>query len=308
MFCRLLFLDRFAIIKADQPVYERSVPLKKQISLILLLILAFSLTACGFSRSAPDIAATTLPVYQFTAALCEGTGLEVARLIQDSVSCLHDYTLQVDQMKTAQGAEVIVLSGLGLEDFLDDVLSGHEKTIDASEGITPLPSEEEGDDPHIWLSPDLAMVMAENICSGLCRYYPEYTDSFLRNREALLLRLQDLSLYGQESLSDLHCRQLVTFHDGFSYFADAFGLEILMAVEEESGAEASAEDLTTLIDLVKANSLPAIFTERNGSTSAARIVASETGISFYALDMAISGQDYFEAMYGNIDTIREALQ
>ena len=124
----------------------------------------------------------------------------------------------------------------------------------------------------------------------------------------MLLRLQDLSLYGQESLSDLHCRQLVTFHDGFSYFADAFDLEILMAVEEESGAEASAEDLTTLIDLVKANSLPAIFTERNGSTSAARIVASETGISFYALDMAISGQDYFEAMYGNIDTIREALQ
>jgi ABC-type Zn uptake system ZnuABC Zn-binding protein ZnuA len=59
--------------------------------------------------------------------------------------------------------------------------------------------------------------------------------------------------------------------------------------------------------LVNANHLPAIFTERNGSASAASIIARETGVESFALDMAMAGDDYFEAMYHNIDTIREAL-
>jgi len=53
--------------------------------------------------------------------------------------------------------------------------------------------------------------------------------------------------------------------------------------------------------------LPAVFTESNGSVSAADIIAAETNISVYSLDMAMGGDSYFEAMYHNIDTIKEAL-
>ena len=59
--------------------------------------------------------------------------------------------------------------------------------------------------------------------------------------------------------------------------------------------------------MVEEHSLPAIFTERNGSVSAADIIATETDAAVYALDMAMAGDDYFEAMYHNIDTIKEAL-
>ena len=78
-------------------------------------------------------------------------------------------------------------------------------------------------------------------------------------------------------------------------------------MEEESGSEASARELIELISLVQEQSLPAVFTETNGSTSAADIIARETGCGLYALDMAMSAEGYFDAMYHNIDTIKEAL-
>lgn len=163
-------------------------------------------------------------------------------------------------------------------------------------------------DPHIWLSPANARIMAENICRGLSAQYPEHTDTFERNLEDLVIRLQELQAYGEAELTELACRELITFHDGFGYLADAFDLEILEAIEEESGSEASAQELIGLIEEVEHRNLPAVFTEINGSASAAGVICAETGTASYFLDMAMSGEDYFESMYHNIDTLKEALQ
>ena len=290
--------------------------------IILTAALAAALL-CGCAPKADyaPIAATTLPVWDFTSRLCQGTPLAVTRLVTEQVSCLHDYSLNVRQVKAAEAAQVVVISGAGLEDFLDDLLLDV-PTIDASQGIPLLHSdeaheeeehhhEEDGhhheEDPHIWLSPENAQAMAQNICDGLSRQYPDYEGTFRANLEDLLAQLEALQSYGEEQLSGLQCRELISFHDGFSYFAQAFHLTILESVEEESGSEASAKDLIHLTELVRNHNLPAIFTEVSGSDSAAQVIARETGCKVYALDMAMSGSSYFEAMYHNIDTIREAL-
>ena len=286
--------------------------------ILCLLSLCLLLTGCASQEPPAQVAATTLPVYEFTVRLCEGTPITVTRLVTESVSCLHDYSLNVRQVKAAEAAETIVISGAGLEDFLDDVLLNAD-TIDASQGIELLCGEEdhgheeshEGhhheEDPHIWLSPANAKIMVENIREGLSRRYPEYADAFRRNEEGLLSDLEALRSYGEEALASLRCRELISFHDGFSYFAESFDLTILEAVEEESGSEASAKELIHLIEEVEHHQLSAIFTEKNGSASAAEIIARETGCAVYTLDMAMAGDSYFDAMYHNIDTIKEAL-
>ena len=289
----------------------------RYISIALTLVLLAGLFS-GCAPSEPvDIAATTLPVYQFTPRLCDGTGLTVTRLVTESVSCLHDYSLNVSQVKAAESAEMIVLSGAGLENFLDDLLEGTDTAIDSSEGLELLTCEhshgheghhhEHETDSHIWLSPANAKGMAANICAGLSTQYPQHEATFEKNLTSLLADLDALQAYGESRLSELSSRELVTFHDGFAYFAEAFNLTILEAVEEESGSEASAHELIHLIELVRKHELPAIFTETNGSDSAARIISAETGVPVFSLDMAMGGEDYFEAMYHNIDTIGEAL-
>ena len=290
--------------------------MKKFFLLLLPLLLLWGCTP----KPSADIAATTLPVYDFTSALCQGTPLTVTRLVTEEVSCLHNYSLNVRQVQAAEAADVIVQSGAGLEEFLHDVLE-NKSVIDASEGIELLcPGEEHGhdhhgheghsheEDPHIWLSPENAALMAENICRGLCQHYPQYQGVFQSNLPGLLEQRASQQAYGEQELADLSCREMIPFHDGFSYFARSFGLTIVEAVEEESGSEASARELIHLIELVREHNLPAIFIERNGSSSAASILSRETGAKVYTLDMAMSGSSYFDAMYHNIDTIKEALQ
>lgn len=284
--------------------------------LICIILLVFLLCGCRPAQEY-DIVATTLPVYSFTERLCSGTDITVGQLVTENVSCLHDYTLKVSQMQMLENADAVVISGAGLEDFLDDALNSTDIVIDSSRGLVLLEGTHEEhehhsshtheEDPHIWLSPSNAKAMAENICKGLCDLYPDHAQIIQSNLADLLSDLDALQKYGEESLDELSSRKLITFHDGFSYLAESFGLTILEAVEEESGSEASAKQLISLVTLVQEHGLPAIFIETNGSASAANIIAAETGIPVYTLDMGISGEDYFTTMYHNIDTLREAL-
>ena len=292
----------------------------RRICLILLLV-CLLLSGCQTADTPAMVVATTLPVYDFTVALCQSTDITVERLINESVSCLHDYSLSVSQVKAVESAEIIVCSGAGLEDFLSDLLESSVK-VDASAGISLLCTSHSHDhddhahhahedtqefDAHIWLSPANASCMAKNIAAGLIDHYPQHEQQIQNNLTALLQNLDVLQHYGQQTLSELRSRDLITFHDGFSYFADSFDLHILEAVEEESGSEASAKELIHLITLVQDHKLPAIFTETHGSVSAANVISRETGANIYALDMCMGDTGYFEAMYRNIDTIKEAL-
>ena len=288
---------------------------------ILLLILTVLLSGCTAQEPQAQIAATTLPVYELTTRLCEGTELTVTQLVTEAVSCLHDYSLNVRQVRAAEAAQLIVMSGAGLEDFMEDLLHGR-NVIDSSAGITLIEGghdhehghEEESheghhheEDPHIWLSPANAKIMAQNICSGLCAQYPAYAEIFQSNLTVLIAELDALQSYGEAQLSNLSCRELITFHDGFAYLAESFNLTILEAVEEESGSEASAAELIHLIREVQHHDLHAVFTEKLGSVSAAQIIAAETGAEIYILDMAMHGESFLDAMYLNIDTLKGAL-
>ena len=111
----------------------------------LLCAFALLLSACGqpaASQPPEDdtlrIVATTYPVYLFATAVTEGAeGVEVSLLVNQQTSCLHDYTLTVADMKAIEGADVIVMNGAGLEDFLDDALSASAaQIIDCSQRAT----------------------------------------------------------------------------------------------------------------------------------------------------------------------------
>lgn len=287
---------------------------------MILCLILLMLCGCTVKNKAPDIAASTLPVYEFTSRICQGTDLTVSKLITENVSCLHDYSLQVNQMRMIEGSDVVILSGAGLEEFMEDALQKARFTIDASEGIplvcghhaeeSSIQIHDHGheSDPHIWLSPANAIEMALNIHAGLLLLYPEHKATFDVNLSQLLTDLTTLQEYGQETLADLDCRNIITFHDGFGYLAKEYALNILEAVEEESGSEASASEIIHLINLVNDYQLPGVFTEINGSTAAASIIAAETDVKCQALDMALSGESYFDAMYYNFDCLREVLQ
>ena len=290
----------------------------KKLLATFIILSVITLSGCATISEPAQIVTTTLPVYEFTQQLCTGTGISVERLITENVSCLHDYTLQVRQMQLLENAEIVILSGAGLDDFAKDTLTDSIIAVDASENITLLCADSHHDhsnehthddsDPHIWLSPINAKLMTENIYNALCNTYPEHKPIFTKNLLNLNQQFDALQAYGTEQLANLSHRDIVTFHDGFAYLANAFDLHILRAIEEESGSEASAREIIELITLIGNHNVQGIFTEENGTASSAHIISRETEVSVYVLDMAMSERSYFDAMYHNINTLKEALQ
>ena len=162
--------------------------MKKLCIICLLALLLSILGGCGDTPC--QVVAATAPIYTFTTALCDGTDIEVSQLITENVSCLHDYTLQVSQMRMLESAELLIQNGAGLELFLEDIAPTC-PVIDCSVGMALLGCDHEEEhehhhhdaDPHYWLSPDYAGQMVKNICAGLSDVYPEHTDTFSQNKE-----------------------------------------------------------------------------------------------------------------------------
>jgi len=308
---------------------------KRFLSLLLSGLLCLT-AGCG--SSAPtleedklNILATTYPIYLLTCAVTEGVdSLEVSLLVNEQVSCLHDYTLTVHDMKSIEKADVIVTNGVGLEDFMSDALAQtNAMIIDCSEGIELLPStghhdhdhghdhghETEGEhfDPHYWMDPVRAVSMISNISTQLSQMFPEQKTAFYTAYETTVERLELARQGWQDQFQNLEHQHIITFHDGFQYFAHACGIEILKAIEEEEGAEASAAEIKEIVSLIKEHNVSVIFVEKNGSDSTAQAIARETGVSVYALDMIMSGdgssiQSYIDAMTTNLQTVAEALK
>lgn len=274
----------------------------KRIAFFLSLILLLAgCSAAPAQDEAHTVAASTKPVGQFAAAIAEGTGITVQYLITEDVSCLHDYTLTVSQMRLLESADAVIVNGGGLEAFMDDALAAKQTVIDATAGLL------ENGDPHAWLSPEHASKMAKNIAAGLSSLYPEHESAFRENLGELLDKFLQLQAYAHVQTEELKCRRIITFHNGFSYFAEALDLDLAASMEVEHGSEPAAKDLEKIVKLVKEDSLPAVFTEENGDPAAADVVAKESGCKVFALDMAMGERDYFAAMRYNIDTVKEAL-
>ena len=155
--------------------------------------------------------------------------------------------------------------------------------------------------------------LLENLAGGLSQLDPDHAALYATN--ARLAREQLTQAYDlmKTSLESLSCRELITFHDGFSYFADAFDLTILRAMEEEAGSEASAREVADIVAEIRLHQLPAIFTEVNGADATAQMIHRECGVPIFSLDLMMSdhGQDpgiaaYLAMLQTNVNTLREA--
>lgn len=299
----------------------------KRLAALFLALLTLSGCASGGASGRQDddlhILATTYPLYLFTTAVVGNTeGVEVTLLVNSQTSCLHDYTLTVKDMKAIERADVIVMNGAGLEDFMSDALAqSNAAVIDCSKNITLLPTlehaghdghdHEEEYDPHYWLDPHRVEQMVENIANGLIALRADSAEAYRSNAAAALKALSQIDPFYRDIVHPAY--PLITFHDGFQYFADAQGFELLKAIEEEEGAAASAAEIREIVSLIEENDIPAIFAEKNGSRKTADVIARETGCRVYELDMLMSGdgtgiQPYIDAINANLTTILEAFQ
>ncbi|MCI9171226.1 MAG: zinc ABC transporter substrate-binding protein [Lawsonibacter sp.] len=286
-------------------------------ALLVLLVLPFCGTPAA-EKPRLTVVCATYPIYLFASSLAENVdGVAVERLDTGTASCLHDYTLSMADMKKLERADIIALNGAGLEEFLEDALAASDaQVIDCSAGVELLENlshRHDGDghdshdhghwDPHYWMDPANARIMADNLRGGMALTDPEHAGEYEANAvktEEILLQVEKDARELMERYLPQGVPGLITFHDGFQYFARAFHLPLLASIEEEAGSEASAREIVEITRLVKEYDIPVIFTEVNGSDATARAISRETGCRVAQLTMIMDGPDASDPEFGGV--------
>ena len=293
----------------------------KKIFLLILTILMLSVAGCGekVDDGKLKIVTSFYPVYLETINIVgEIEGVEVVNLTKPQTGCLHDYQLTTEDMKTLETADIFVVNGLGMENFLEKVIETQKnlKIVDASnsEEIYLLKEGEEVN-PHVWLSVTYAMAQVKAIQRQLCELDPEHADIYKKNALNYLNELTALRDEMHLALDNLQNKDIVTFHEAFPYFAAEFKLNIAAVIEREPGTEPTPQELADTIKTVNELPVKILFTEPQYSPKAAETIARETGAKIFTLDPVTTGEskienkaDYLNKMRQNMKTLQEALQ
>ena len=292
---------------------------------LLLLVLSVALVGCGGADKPAEkktaepfrIVTSFYPMYVATINITDGVdGVEVYNMTKPQTGCLHDYQLMTEDMKTLEKADAFVINGAGMEDFMDKVTEQQKKlkVIDASRGIE-LIHDEEGDNPHVWLSVTDAITQVRNIADQLKEADPVHAAQYEKNAAAYIEKLTSLKSEMHAALDNVPHKDIVTFHEAFPYFAQEFKLNIIGVVEREPGTEPTPTELQETIEQVKALPSKVLFTEPQYSPAAAETIARETGAKIYTLDPVVTGEAtpaaknaYIDTMKKNMKTLQEALK
>lgn len=236
------------------------------------------------------VVASIAPLYCFTAHLAEPEG-EVICLL--STKGPHDFMPTTHDAKLLSSADVFVVNGLGLEEFLDGMVrsSGNRqlKVVRAGDAI---PKEElleaegvphyhgtqlvvhKGTDPHAWLGIPEAKRMCQAICDALCEKSPEHAGTFKARLAALHGKLDAIQAAGKDLKLE---GGLVTFHDSFRYFGRAFNLPIAGVIRGVRGEEGAGATVMQQAKEFRAKGVRVIGVEPQYPRKVAESLAKEIG-------------------------------
>lgn len=279
----------------------------------------------------PRILCSTFPVYQITRNVTAGReGAIVELLLPSALGCPHQYALKPRDMEKLSRADLLILNGLGMEDFLDAQIrnAGERlKVVDSSAGSgDPLPVAAEscsrhqdcahagpGDaNPHLFASPRRIARIALRISEALAGADPAGEELYGRNARAYAGRMNALADEMTARVADFPNRRIVQPHGVFDYLAHDVGLEIV-AVTQAHGQEPSAAEMLAILKRIRETKAAAVITEPQVSPKVGQTLAREAGLPVIPLDPTASGPenaplDYVEkVMRANLEALQSAL-
>jgi zinc/manganese transport system substrate-binding protein/manganese/iron transport system substrate-binding protein len=255
---------------------------------VLTLAVSVVTVACaaqpGSSPSGSGVrVVTTTTVFADIVKNVGGSRLAVVSIVPPGVGP-EDYEPRTEDSKKLADAQLIVSNGIGLDDFLDGLISttaSKAARLVLGEGIPAIETEGEPN-PHFWLDPSLVVEhYVPRIVAKLTELDPAGKATFDENASGYVKRLQELDTALKAKVAEVPAgqRKLVTFHDAFPYFARHYGFELIGVIVENVGQDPSAGELADLVDKVKAANVKAVFSEAQFSPKLAQTLADETGVT-----------------------------
>jgi zinc/manganese transport system substrate-binding protein len=216
-----------------------------------------------------------------------GERLDVVTLVKPNAD-VHVYSPTPSDVRLIAAASVVFVNGLGLEGWMTRLISASgtkAAIIVASNGIKPLKMNDErrgggtAIDPHAWQSVANAKIYVANIRDGLGVADSANRDVYDGNANVYLAKLDALDKEVREAISKIppDRRKLITTHNAFGYFADAYGMDFIAPEGVSTEAEPSAKDVAKIVSQIRRQKIPAVFMENISDPRLMQQIAQETG-------------------------------
>lgn len=247
---------------------------------VIAAVLPLLLISCTSKRSGdadwpdkpgPKVVVSFAPLYCFAANVA-GDDATVKNVM--TTTGPHDFNPTADHVRLVSKADVLFAVGMGLDPQTEQMQRGSGNTklkLVALGNAIPkkmlLESQcrhehhagekhDHGDDPHVWLGPDHAIIMVNGIRDALKEADPAHAAGYDQRAAAYVEKLNGLKAYGLEKFKGKKDNRLVTFHDSLTYFAQTYGLEIRDVLTQKPGQEPDAKEMKRLIRICSDETKP----------------------------------------------------
>ena len=230
---------------------------------------------------------TTFTIIQDMAQNIAGDAATVESITKPGAE-IHDYEPTPKDIVKAQSADLVLWNGLNLERWFEKFFQNvkDKPAVVVTEGIEPM-SINEGPytgnpNPHAWMSPSNALIYIENIKNALVKYDPQNKETYEKNAALYAQKIKELDKPLREKLAQVPEAQrwLVTSEGAFSYLTRDYGFKEAYLWPINAEQQGTPQQVRKVIETVKANKIPVVFSESTISPKPAKQVAKETGAKY----------------------------
>jgi zinc transport system substrate-binding protein len=282
------------------------------VSVLACTMLAACSSGGGGDRGAMKVVAAFYPLAWAAQRIAPGADVED---LTPAGGEPHDLQLTARQRSDVESARVVFLLGRGFQPELEKaVKDAHGRIVDLLEGVTLLPSTEDGlaADPHAWLDPSVMQQIILTMAATLIDVDPAGRDGYGKRGSELAHDLNLLDVVYRSGLGSCTLKTLVTTHEAFGYLAKRYGLTQLGLTGLTPEAEPSAAQIQHVRELARRGQVGAIFYEdTDEGRRIGRSVASDVGVPAVALHTLESDPallDYLSQMRKNLTQLRRGLR
>ncbi len=256
----------------------------------------------GTAAAAPRVVVSIKPIHGIVAAVMQGVGKP--DLLIDAAISEHTAQLKPSQLELLTGADLIVVVGENLEAFLHtaldnpDIASRNVLEVERTRGITLLPVREdknfekdndEGEghgatDPHIWMDPRNAAMIAESVASELGRIDPGNETRYKSNAARFEADLDRLQTEIEARIAPVRSKPFIVFHDAYHYFEKRFGMHAVGSITLNPEAMPGARRLADIQQRIRDTGAACVFAEPQFDIGYVKTVIEGTGARESSLD------------------------